>query len=173
MFVVDNSGSIGMVNFQVIVCVVTHSTTLLLTQKVKDFACKVLDNVYVRAGKSRVACVTFSTQPDLTFSFDRYHTLDGVKGSHCQSCSLEYFCHKEALKRKYSSEHDPLLSSRQLTLKPFARRRYSENILQRRLDFRRQSFAIRRWYIGAGKERLLRVKNTQCNEIWENASDNM
>lgn len=53
------------------------------TQKVKNFACKVLDNVYVRAGKSRVACVTFSTQPDLTFSFDRYHTLDGVKGSYC------------------------------------------------------------------------------------------
>jgi hypothetical protein len=78
---IDNSGSIGMVNFQVrpdFQHFSMENTEVL--QKVKDFACKVLDNMYIKAGKSRVACVTFSTQPDIAFSFDRFNSLDSVKG---------------------------------------------------------------------------------------------
>lgn len=40
----------------------------------------VLENVDISPGRSRVAAVTFASEPTVSFHFDKYYTQESVKG---------------------------------------------------------------------------------------------
>uniref|UniRef100_A0A914W454 VWFA domain-containing protein n=1 Tax=Plectus sambesii TaxID=2011161 RepID=A0A914W454_9BILA len=65
LLVVDNSGSIGMVNFE----------------KVKNFLESLLDGVDISPGRSRVAMVVYSSEPTLHFSFEKYYSNKAVRAA--------------------------------------------------------------------------------------------
>uniref|UniRef100_A0A9J2P8F5 VWFA domain-containing protein n=1 Tax=Ascaris lumbricoides TaxID=6252 RepID=A0A9J2P8F5_ASCLU len=71
LLLIDSSSSIGISNFE----------------QMKTCINAVLENVDISPGRSRVAAVTFASEPTVSFHFDKYYTQESVKGPDCSESS--------------------------------------------------------------------------------------
>uniref|UniRef100_A0A1I7XFE9 VWFA domain-containing protein n=1 Tax=Heterorhabditis bacteriophora TaxID=37862 RepID=A0A1I7XFE9_HETBA len=63
MFLVDSSSSIGITNFDII----------------KSNIVRILDDIDIAPGRSRVSLVQYAQQPSVVFGFDKYYSISSVK----------------------------------------------------------------------------------------------